>query len=156
MRRRFAGQWPSSYKTFHLSEKRKMGHPSSCLSWRQEVQFAERCCAAVERKFYFWLDYRAYLMEGRRREVYVVRADSSTPHSGNKEHTTFMAAITNLGSLRCPRCASPYVYLSRYPGLMERALRRLNMLPYRCGDCDKHYYFAESPRQAREVGPRTA
>ena len=148
LRRRFAGQWPSSYKTFHPSEKRKMGHPSSCLWWRQEVQFAERCCAAVERKFYFWLDYRAYLIGGGRGGVYVLRAP--------KEHTTFMAAITNLGSLRCPRCASPYVYLSRYPGLMERALRRLNMLPYRCGDCDKHYYFAESPRQAREVGPRTA
>lgn len=66
-----------------------------------------------------------------------------------------MAAITNLGSLRCPRCTSPYVYLSRYPGVIERALRRLNMLPYRCGDCEKHYYFEETPRQARHAHPRT-
>jgi hypothetical protein len=39
---------------------------------------------------------------------------------------------------------------------MERALRRLNMLPYRCADCDKDYYFVENPRPARAVGPRTA
>lgn len=108
------------------------------------------------RKFYFRLDYRAYLMGSRRREVYVGRADRSTARSGNKEHTTFMAAITNLGSLRCPRCASPYVYLSRFPGAIERVLRRLNMLPYHCGDCAKDYYFVESRRPAREVGPRTA
>jgi DNA-directed RNA polymerase subunit RPC12/RpoP len=66
-----------------------------------------------------------------------------------------MSAITNLGSWRCPRCTSPYVYLSRYPGILERALRWLNMLPYRCGDCDEHYYFAEIPRVARDVRSHT-
>ncbi len=73
---------------------------------------------------------------------------------GEREHT-FMSAITNLGSLRCPRCASPYVYLSRYPGVIERVLRRLNMLPYRCGDCDERYYFAENPRRTPDTRPRT-
>jgi hypothetical protein len=67
-----------------------------------------------------------------------------------------MSTITNLGSLRCPRCTSPYVYLSRYPGAIERVLRRLNMLPYRCGDCDEHYYFAEMPRRVAGTGPHTA
>ena len=51
-----------------------------------------------------------------------------------------MSATTSLGSLRCPRCISPYVYLSHQQGIVARFMRRMNLLPYRCGDCDKRYY----------------
>jgi hypothetical protein len=51
-----------------------------------------------------------------------------------------MSPTTSLGYLRCPRCISPYVYLSQRHDIFERFMRGVNLLPYRCGDCDKRYY----------------
>jgi hypothetical protein len=61
-----------------------------------------------------------------------------------------MSATTSLGSLRCPRCFSPYVYLSRHHGIIERLMHRVNLLPYRCGDCDKRYYGSDMNAQLLE------